>query len=824
MKPVLKTTILLVLAALFLSGATPYRKPPQAVLDVLNSPPTPTLAISPTRHFAMQGQPVRYPPIAELAQPMLRIAGMRINPKTNGLHNTTFNSSLTLRKIPEGAEIKVDLPPNAKLTLGRWSPDATHFAFTNTTGRGIELWLGDTTGKTRKIEGVRINAVMGGGVGTGGGRGGAGAGPSDLQWMPDGKTLLVQLVKPNRGAAPAEPLVPTGPHVQESLGGASPVVTHEDMLQNPHDEDLFEYYATSQLALVDAATGKAAAIGKAGIIESARISPDGRNILVTTSHRPFSYLHDARAFPKEIEIWDRTGKVIHKVASLPLEDRVPINGMPTGPRSIQWRPNDSADLLWVEALDQGDLKNKVPHRDRLLALKAPFTGEPREIAKTEQRFSGIQFFEKGGRAFMEDSERQTRRVRTFQIEIDDPAQAPKLVWSRNSQDRYKDPGTPMLKTLPSGGRVILQDGDHIFLTGLGAGPKGDHPFLDRYHIATGKSERLFQCDDDHYEVVEALLDDHGTKFLTRRESPSEPPNYFVRTVVTNMAANMAGKITAMTSFPDPQPIFRKVKKQLVTYQRADGVPLSFVLYLPPDYQPGTRLPTLIWAYPLEFNDANTAGQVSGSSKRFTEVTGYSQLFHVLDGFAVLDSAAMPVVGDPDTVNDSYIKQIVDDAKAAIDKAAEMGVTDPARVGVGGHSYGAFMTANLLAHCDLFKAGIAESGAHNRTLTPFGFQSERRTIWQAPDVYMKMSPFMYADKIKTPMLLIHGEADDNDGTFPIQSDRMYQAIRGNGGVARLVFLPFEAHGYRGKETIEHVLWEKMTWLNKYVKNAGASSIN
>jgi dipeptidyl aminopeptidase/acylaminoacyl peptidase len=294
--------------------------------------------------------------------------------------------------------------------------------------------------------------------------------------------------------------------------------------------------------------------------------------------------------------------------------------------------------------------------------------------------------------------------------------------------------------------------------------------------------------------------------------------------VRTLDGTVAGKMTAMTSFPDPQPVFRKVTKQLVTYKRADGVPLSFELYLPPDYQPGTRLPTLIWAYPREFNDADTAGQVSGSSKRFTEVTGYSQLFHVLDGFAVLDNASMPVVGDVDTVNDTYIKQIVDDAKAAIDKAAEMGVTDPARVAVGGHSYGAFMTANLLAHCDLFKAGIAESGAHNRTLTPFGFQSERRTIWEAADVYIKMSPFMYADKIKTPMLLIHGEADDNDGTFPMQSDRMYQAIRGNGGVARLVFLPFEAHGYRGKETIEHVLWEKMTWLDKYVKNPGAASVN
>jgi dipeptidyl aminopeptidase/acylaminoacyl peptidase len=311
------------------------------------------------------------------------------------------------------------------------------------------------------------------------------------------------------------------------------------------------------------------------------------------------------------------------------------------------------------------------------------------------------------------------------------------------------------------------------------------------------------------------LDPKGDTILTRRESPTEPPNYFVRTT--------GGKMTAMTKFPDPQPIFRKVQKQIVTYKRADGVPLSFTLYLPPDYKPGTKLPTLVWAYPREFNDADTAGQVSGSSKRFTEVTGYSQIFHVLDGYAVLDNAAMPVVGDnPDVVNNSYIDQIVADAKAAIDKAAEMGVTDPSRVAVGGHSYGGFMTANLLAHCDLFKAGIAESGAHNRTLTPFGFQSERRTLWQAPDVYLKMSPFMYADKIKTPILLIHGEMDDNDGTFPIQSDRMYQAVRGNGGVVRLVFLPFEAHGYRGKETIEHVLWEKSAWLNKFLKPGSSSS--
>jgi dipeptidyl aminopeptidase/acylaminoacyl peptidase len=587
------------------------------------------------------------------------------------------------------------------------------------------------------------------------------------------------------------------------------------MLQTPHDEDVWEYYATSQLATVDLATGKVTPVGKAGIVESAHLSPDGKHLLVTMIHRPFSYLHQYRAFPKEVEIWDHAGKVLHKVASQPLEDRVPINGVATGPRSIQWRPSEPSTVMWVEALDGGDLKNNVPNRDRLMALKAPFTGDPVEVYKTQWRFSGLQFASKGGLALVEDSDRKTRHVRTSQIDLDKGGAS--LVWDRNSQDRYRDPGSPVLKATANGQVALLQDGDNIYLSGLGASAKGDHPFLDRFNLTTKKAEHLFQCDDDHYETFVALLDDHAAKILTRRESPTEPPNYYLHAA--------GGQTTAVTKFPDPQPIFRKVTKQLVTYKRPDGVPLSFELYLPPDYKAGTRLPTIMWAYPREFNDADTAGQVSGSSKRFTEVTGYSEIFHVLDGFAVLANAAMPVVGsDPDTVNNSYIEQIVADAKAAIDKAAEMGVTDPNRVGVGGHSYGAFMTANLLAHCDLFKAGVAESGAHNRTLTPFGFQSERRTLWQASDIYLKMSPFMYADKIKTPILLIHGEADDNDGTFPIQSDRMYQAIRGNGGIVRLVFLPFEAHGYRAKETIEHVVYEKFAWFNKYVKNASPSTSN
>jgi dipeptidyl aminopeptidase/acylaminoacyl peptidase len=815
MKSVTRVLLVLSLSPLTLFSAEPYRKPQKDVMDVLNAPGTPTLSASPTHNYALSATPIRYPSIAELAEPMHRIAGMRINPRTNGLHNVVFNSKLVLWKLPAGTQIPAELPPNAKLSPGRWSPDGTHFAFSNTTATGIELWIGDTTtGKTHKVEGVQLNSVMAPAfAGGGGGRGGGGPAPSDFQWMPDGKSMLVEMVKPNRGPAPREPIVPAGPHVQESLGGGAPAATFEDMLQNPHDEDLFQYYATSQLAMVDLSSGVVTPVGKAGIIASAQISPNAQNLLVTTIHKPFSYHHPANAFPKEIEVWDRTGKLLHKVASLPSEDQVPMNGTLPGPRNVTWRPSAPATLVWIEALDGGNPKTSAQYRDHIVALKAPFTGAPVEIVKTEQRAQGLQMGAKGGMAFVSDFNRTKREVRTFYVELDDPGQPAKVIWARNNQDRYRDPGTPLTTQMPNGERAMLIDGDNILLTGLGSSPTGDHPFLDRFNVKTQQTEHLFKADDDHYETVESVLDAHGDKFITRRESPTDPPNYSIRTA--------SGQMTAITHFTDPQPLMRKVQKQLVTYKRPDGVQLSFTLYLPPDYQPGTRLPTVVWAYPYEYNDADTASQVSGSTKRFTEIGGYSEIFFALGGYAVLDNAAMPIVGsDPDHVNDNFVDQVVADAKAAIDKAVEMGVTDPNRVGVGGHSYGGYMTDTLLAHSDLFRAGIAESGAPNRTLTPFGFQSERRTLWEAPDLYIKMSPFMYANKIKAPLLLIHGEADDNSGTFPIQSERMYEAVRGNGGTVRLVFLPFEAHGYRAKETIEDVLYEKFAWFDKYVKNGAA----
>lgn len=800
--------------------AQSYRKPPQAVLDVLSAPVTPSASLSPKRDLLLLATGVRYPPISDLAQPMLRLAGLRINPNTMGPHRATYYVALALKSVGDGAEVKVALPAGAQISLPRWSPDGGRFAFMNTTPTGIELWTGDSaTGQIKQLKNVRLNAVYG----------------EPLQWLPDSRTLVVQLVPPARAPLAPASNVPREPVIQESVGRAGALPTYEDLLKTPYDEEQFEYYATAQLALVDAASGKTTKVGQPAIFEQIDPAPDGQLLLVARAHRPFSYLFPVDDFPKEVEVWDMKGQVVHKLASLPLADQVPIGGVPEGPRAYTWRPSAPATLVWVEALDKGDPKQKAPFRDRIWTLAAPFNAQPAELIKTEQRFAGMLWGERADLAFISDYDRDTRVRRTIMLHADTSTEQPRVIWQRNAQDRYGDPGTPVTRLMPNGQRGIIQSGDGIHLAGTGASPAGDRPFLDALNLKSMQTVRLFRSDNKSYETFVALLKDNGTQFITQRDTPTEPSNYFIRTTLAELQdmsappARAPGSIMQeplyasvakpLTNFPDPTPQLRGITKRLVTYKRKDGVQCSFTLYLPPDYKEGTRLPTVVWAYPLEFNDAATAGQVSGSAQRYTSIVGPSHLFFLLEGYAVLDNATMPVVGDPQTVNDTYIDQIVMSAQAAIDKAVELGVTDRERVGVGGHSYGAFMTANLLAHSDLFRAGIARSGAYNRTLTPFGFQSERRILWEAPDMYVKVSPFMYADKIKEPILLIHGEADNNQGTFPIQSERMYAAIRGTGGTVRLVILPLEAHGYAARESTEHVLYEMINWFDKYVKHAG-----
>ena len=777
-----------------LTAQEPYKLPPKEIIDIVDAPPTPTVSMSPAGDVMALIDRESMPSIAYISEPILRIAGMRITPSFNSRQVLSFSTGLSLKDMKTGLVRKIALPEGFKFTFPSWSPDGQKIAFFRYVEGGVELWAADVKAGTAKaLTPAVVNAVLGG-----------------MDWMPDSRRLIVSLVPEGRGPAPAAPRVPIGPEIQVSGGQETKVATYQDLLKNSFDELLFDHYAASQTAIVDIAAGELRLVGKPGIYDSISVSPAMDYILVERIKRPYSYSLPANGFAHSVEIWDMNGGLVKVLADLPPEENVPINGVPKGPRGVNWMTHKPATLIWTEALDEGDPKKTVPFRDHYLTLDAPFAGEPGEALKLKERAAGITYFAMPGKALASQSEWKRSWRTTFLVDLLNPAAEPIKIWDLSTQDRYNNPGRPVTTNLKTGERVILQDKDWIYLAGAGSSPKGDHPFLDRMNLKTMKVERLFECQDPAYESFVDFSGALRTKIITSYETKIDPPNYYLYDLKTK-------KRTALTDFKDPAPQLTGIQRERITYKRADGLELSGTLYLPPGHKPGTRLPVVVWAYPMEYDTAAVAGQVRGSINRFTFFRGTSQLFFVTQGYAVLDNAEMPVVGDPQTVNDTFVQQIVSNAEAAIRKLDEMGVGDPKRVGVGGHSYGAFMTANLLARCDLFAAGIARSGAYNRTLTPFGFQSERRTLWEAPETYIKMSPFMQANKINEPILLIHGMADNNSGTFPIQSERLFAALKGFGATARFVYLPYESHGYSARESVLHVLAEMFEWFDRYVKN-------
>jgi dipeptidyl aminopeptidase/acylaminoacyl peptidase len=545
---------------------------------------------------------------------------------------------------------------------------------------------------------------------------------------------------------------------------------------------------------------------------------------VTSIHKPYSYVTTYDRFPHEVEVWDisdRAGVTKHTIASLPLADRVPIRGVPLGPREFEWRPTDPATLVWAEALDKGDWNVNVPDRDKIMLQKAPFTTPPVEVVRTEQRYSGVEWSERPSVALVYEYDNNKHMQHTLIMDFDDPQPKPRQIWDLSSDEHYADPGRPVTKMLANGFLVMRQDGDSIYLSGIGSSPDGDRPFLDRFDVKKLTYERLFRSDGSSYDRFLAFTGTDTRRFLTWEQSPMDPPNAYERTLGKHVDAPageavFASTKVAITHIPDPSPEVRAIKKRLVKYKRADGLDLSFTLYTPPGYKEGTRLPTILYAYPEDYADPSKAGQVTGSQERFTQLYQYQLL--LLAGYAIIDDASFPIVGDPKKAYDTYTEQLVADAKAAVDEAVRLGVADPNRIGVTGHSHGALMTVNLVTHSDLFRAGVATSGSYNKTLTPFGFQNEQRSVWEAPDVYRKVSPFFYADKLKTPLLIVHGAEDANPGTIPLQSIRLYEAIRGNGGTARLVLLPHEPHWYTAMESNEQLIYEMLRWFDKYVKNA------
>jgi dipeptidyl aminopeptidase/acylaminoacyl peptidase len=782
-----------------------YQTPASDIVSIIDAPPTPAASLAPGRRFVALVHYESHPPITQLARPYLALAGLRIDPALGGRQRTRRMTGLSVIAVPGGQPRRIELPGGPSVSVPIWAPDGRRFAFTLDQPDGISVWIADAHAATAaEVPGLRVRDVLGGDPASVG---------STVRWARDGATLLA-LGSPAPPAPPAPEAVE--PHTEETAGKRTQMATFTDLLSTDADADVFESLATTMPLRVDPDSGVTVQLGPPGLYYHLSESPDGAHLLAYQLQRPFSFRVPFPYFSRRVELWAADGRLTRVIADLPVSDEVPRHGVPTGPRMVSWEESVPASLVWAEALDGGDPMAKVEHRDEIFRLPAPFDTAPQSSVLVEERCLGWYDMAAAGHLLITEHDRDRRWITSRLTDLAAPG-ASRVIFDHSADEAYLDPGTPVLTVHPDGTRTVLQDGNQIFLRGQGASPEGDRPFLDRMDLSDLSTQRLWRSPAAAFEQALGFAGDDRGSILVWHESRSEPPNLAVIRLDS-------GDRTQLTWFPDPHPQLTGMDKRLMSYDRGDGVHLTGWLHLPPGYDE-TRdgaLPTVIWAYPLDYGDAATAGQVRGTTERFTRLTAADPIWFVLRGYAVLQGATMPVIGDPETMNDTYVEQVTAAAAAHIRALTDQGIADPRRIAVGGHSYGAFMTANLLAHTTMFAAGIARSGAYNRSLTPFGFQTERRNFWEVPSVYDRVSPFRYADKISAPLLLIHGERDANSGTFPIQSERLFQAIQGTGGTARLVILPYENHGYVARESVLHMLAEQFTWLERWLAEPRAEA--
>lgn len=797
-------TILFLLYAFttsFAQDAISYQTPPKLIADLLLAKPTPIISLNSKAEWMLLSERNSYPTVEELGQPEFKVAGLRLNPNNFSLSRQNFLNNFILKSIKGGKEYKISgLPANLLAGNVSWSPSETKIAFTNTTHSQVDLYIIDVaTQKATKINQRGVNTVLG----------------NAYIWVNE-QTIVYKSTIQAATNAPKKPITPKGPTVQQSLGKTAPSPTFQDLIKSPYDEQIFEFYATAQL--IQNKNGVESMVGKPSIISSFSLSPDNKYMMQRQIQKPFSYLVTANRFPSTISITNLSGKTIKIIAELPSSEGTPsgYDNTQNVPRGFDWKDDEAATIIWAMPLDSGFIKKQVPFHDAVYALAAPFNGSPKELFKTKLRYQSTTW---GNSTFalVQEISRAKQTVRASRYNGSNGTL--ELLFERNQTDEYNNPGRPVTVKNQYGKEVIelVDNGTKILMNNTtGSSPKGDLPFLAKFNLTTKKNEIIWRAAEGSFETIVEVIDANKLTLLSRKESQKEVPNFYIKDLMLRIADR------PITNFSNPYPALEGVTKEKIKYKRADGVDLTGDLYLPKGYnkEKDGPLPLIMWAYPREFNSAADAAQVRGSKDRFTTLNWGTPIYYVTQGYAILENAEMPIVATSadKKPNDDFVAQLKLNAEAAINYLSNLGIADKNRVAVGGHSYGAFMTANLLAHTNLFKAGIARSGAYNRTLTPFGFQNEDRTYWQAPQLYYEMSPFSYADKIKTPLLLIHGEMDDNTGTYPINSERLFSAIKGNGGTVRFVYMPYEAHGYRGKENLLHVLWEQFQWVEKYVKNA------
>ncbi len=772
-----------------------YKLPPDAILEVFDAPDPQIITLIQGTDSAIESTYQRYESLESLAEEKLRLAGQVIIPKYHSQQVRFPRTYLKHVDLNTLERTRINDPEDDKIVSFDVSPDRKHIAYLAQKDDGMYLRVFDLeTGEMVFRDSRRVNMVM----------------PHLLiKWSVDSQKLLIPRIFYENEPVPQKSVSDISPRIEETEGRTAQIRTFANLLQTPFDMKLFEYFFTSQFVMLDFRTGRERPVGEPGIFRAFSESPDGKYFLVRRVNEPYSFSVPYGRFGYSVMILDAAGKEVKNIVTKPVQDEIPIGGVETGPRWPAWIPTEPSTVWWTEALDEGDPRKKVPFRDKFYKLGAPFNKRPSLFLKTENRGYISGFSEKRGMYFYLDYDRDNEWLSTFYGSYEGKG-TDKMLFTRSDKERYEHPGDFVTVMLPNGYSVIRTEHDHVYLRGEGYSPEGNFPFLNRFSLKDGTTQELFRCSENSYENFTGFIGTDKQKIMITRETAEEPRNYFIHDLETQ-------ERTQVTSNFDHAPVVRDIRTELITYMREDSVALSGKLYLPPDYDESKRYPLVIWAYPREFADLGTAAQVTGSNHTFTRFWGASIRYMALHGYIVLENAAMPIVGDRLTRNDNFVDQIRMNAEAAINNLDTLGFIDRNRVAIGGHSYGAFMTANLLAYTDLFKAGIANTGAYNRTLTPFGFQSEERIYWDAKEFYHTASPFLNAERIKTPVLMVHGADDPNPGTHPMQSERMFAAIRGTGGTARLVMLPYEGHSYQARESNLHVLAEMTEWLDRFLKN-------
>ncbi|HRE41292.1 MAG TPA: prolyl oligopeptidase family serine peptidase [Ignavibacteria bacterium] len=786
--------IFLLLSSISAFSQDGYKIPDQKFVEIIDAPFSPVTSFSPDNIWMAILERTSYPPLEEISQTELKIAGIRFNPKNYSFTRAGYYINIKLVSVSNGNLFEVqNIPQNGKIRYVNWSGDSKYIVFTNTTDLSVELWIIDVESKIAEKLSDNLNSIFG----------------KPYEFLPDNKSIVILSAFNKNKPEPVKSGVPETPIIQENYGKSTPVRTFQDLLKNSYDEDLFDHFGLSQPIKIDIKTKNSEYISTPAIYTEFKFSPDGNYILSEKIKRPYSYLFPYYYFPKSIEILDKNGNLISLLADIPLSDEIPtgFDAVRTGKREFDWRQDAGSIIYWAEAQDGGNPKTKSEIRDKVYQLSSPFNSNPEEIISLSLRYEKI-LWSKNNFAIINERWWNTRKSKFIKLNLNNFSDTT-IIFDLNSEDRYNNPGEPYLEVNTNNTETIKEanSSEDIFLTGVGASAEGNRPFLDVFNLNTKISSRIWRSEKPYYERIVNIK--NSNEFVISSESQNTPQNY----ILINKKLNNE---IALTNYSNPYTILDGITKEIITYKREDGVELNANLYLPKNYDKNKKYPVLMWAYPQEFKSSDAAGQITDSPYRFNWMSWGSPLFWLTKDYVILDNPKMPIIGEGDSEpNDKYVEQLIMSAKAAVDEMIKRGISTPDKMAIGGHSYGAFMTANLLAHSDLFKTGIARSGAYNRTLTPFGFQSEQRTLWEAPETYLKMSPFMYANKINEPILIIHGEVDNNSGTFPLQSERLYNAIKGHGGTSRYVVLPYESHGYSARESVLHMLWEMDTWLEKFL---------